>query len=365
MRIAFVVIGDLSLTSGGFIYDRMLIDRLRARGHEIDVVSLPWGPYFEQLAQNLRAIAWPAPVAEYDVVLQDELAHPTLVVANVQLRRRGVPIVALVHNLTWRQPRVRRRALKRGVESAYLRSVDGALCVCEDTRRDVVRAMGRGAKSRVVYAGRDHVALEVDEAFLRSRAEQPGPLRVLMLCNLVAHKGLHRMLAALTCPAASHVELHVVGAGSDLPYLEEQRRSIRTEGLTERVHFHGELHGPALWEQLRKAHVLALPSDREALPLSAIEALGAGLPVFVTSHGGAAELIRDGIEGRVLDPDAPTLWASALGELASDRSLLSEMSSAALCRYRAQSTWAEAAEVAEGLLREISTDRTRRHPWFR
>jgi len=365
VRIAFVLLGDLSLTSGGFIYDRMLIERLRERGHEIELVQLSWGSYFGQLAANFARIAWPRPVSDYDLVLQDELAHPALTLCNAQLRALGVPVVALVHNLTWRQPRVRLRPLRWAVESAYLRGVDGALCVCEDTRRDVVHAMSRAASSAVVYAGRDHASVRVGAEQVVARAQESGPLRVAMLCNVAAHKGVHRMLAALRCPEAQAVELHVIGSLSDGRYAAEQRRFVSEYSLGARVHFHGELKGGELWTRLASAQVLALPSDREALPLAAIEALGAGLPVFVTALGGAAELIRDGVEGRVLEPDDIGSWAKALGELARDRRLLSEMGLAALRRYHAQGTWADAAEVAERFLLQIIARRSARQSRFR
>ncbi len=365
MRIAFLLIGDLSLTSGGFTYDRMLIERLRERGHGVDVVALPWRRYLQQIAGSLASIPWPRPLAEYELVLEDELAHPRLTVCNAVLRSMGIPVVALVHNLTRRQPRLGLPRLKRAVETLYLRGLDGAICVCEDTRRDVARSLSSHAVTTVAYAGRDHVVSHVTEAEVVARARESGPLRVAMLCNVSAHKGLHRLLAAMAKRPTDHVHLHVVGSLSDLRYAQAQQAFIRAHGLASRVHWHGELHGDALWAQLTSAQVLALPSDREALPLAAIEALGAGLPVLVTAHGGAGELIRDRVDGRLLEPDDVDAWGLGLSELANDRELLAQMSSAALSRYHAQGTWAQTAEVVEALLLKISARRTRRRPWFR
>jgi glycosyltransferase involved in cell wall biosynthesis len=358
VRIAFVILGELSLTSGGFIYDRMLIERLRARGHEVDVVSLPWSSYAGQLAANFTQIPWPRPLREYELVLQDELAHPALTVRNLYLRCLSIPVVALVHNLTFRQPRVGVPALKQRVEEAYLRGVDAAICVCEDTRRDVARSLRRHALSSVAYAGRDHLGWHSDHAQAVSRAHEGGPLRVAMLCHVSAHKGLHRLLAAIRHHAAQQIELHVIGSLADLPYVHAQRRFVGAHQLAQRVHFHGELHGDALWAQLMSAQVLALPSDREAFPLSAIEALGAGVPVLATAQGGAGELIRDRIEGRLLEPDDGPAWSLALSELAGDRALLAQMSSAALSRYHALGTWAQTAEAVEALLLQIHARRT-------
>src|SRR5882672_8623344 len=134
MRIAFMLLGELDRVSGGFLYDRMLVDRLRARGHTVDVVSLPWRSRTRSVTANLRAL--PPALAGADVVVQDELCHAAVFAGNRQLRRAGVPVVALVHNLGSLEPLGRGRALARAVEHRYLRTVDGIVAVCESTLRD-------------------------------------------------------------------------------------------------------------------------------------------------------------------------------------------------------------------------------------
>src|SRR5580698_4758719 len=94
--------GDLDRISGGFLYDSMLVERLRAHGHVVDVVSVPWRVRTRSVATNLRPL--PPVLAEAEVVLQDELCHASVLARNGQLRRAGIPIIALVHNLAHLQP---------------------------------------------------------------------------------------------------------------------------------------------------------------------------------------------------------------------------------------------------------------------
>ena len=93
MRIGLVIYGALSQRTGGYLYDRMLVAGLRRLGAEVEVIRLPDGWYGGRLLQNL---AQGARRRRLDVVLQDELCHPSLWLAN---RWRRCPVVAIVHNL--------------------------------------------------------------------------------------------------------------------------------------------------------------------------------------------------------------------------------------------------------------------------
>ncbi len=53
MRIALVIYGRPDQISGGFIYDRALMAALAARGHQVDVVSLPWHGYGRAVAGSV------------------------------------------------------------------------------------------------------------------------------------------------------------------------------------------------------------------------------------------------------------------------------------------------------------------------
>jgi hypothetical protein len=52
MHIALVIYGSLDEVSGGFLYDRKLVEHLQQRGHEVTVIPLPWRPYGWSLVDN-------------------------------------------------------------------------------------------------------------------------------------------------------------------------------------------------------------------------------------------------------------------------------------------------------------------------
>jgi glycosyltransferase involved in cell wall biosynthesis len=350
MRIAFVVYGSLDQISGGFIYDRALVSALRSAGHEVDVFGLRWHGYFHAVARNvvlgspLRRP--PAPqVPIYDAVIQDELVHPSVFLSN-RGWPRGRSLLALVHNLRSRQPGEPLAALKARVERRYLGTVDGVIAVCAQTLADVRALAGGALPAVVIHPGRDHVAPGVDDGLLDERSRAPGPLRILYAAAVRPSKGLHRLLDALARVPRFAFTLDVVGSLAWPRYAREIRRQVTRFGFEAQVRLHGARAGAELSALFRQSHVLALPSDREAYPLSCLEALGFGLPVLASSSGGTGEMFDHGREGFLIDPHDSEAWAATLRALAEDRGALRAMSGAALARYRAHATWREAADAA-------------------
>jgi glycosyltransferase involved in cell wall biosynthesis len=336
MRIAFVVCGPLASVSGGFLYDRRLIAELRARGAVVDVIELPWWPYERALALNLWP--WSFSGRGYDAVIQDELCHPAVLLRN---RWLGGRVFSLVHNLASDQPGTRRPALVRACERGYFRSVAGVIAVCADTLAGVRRCGGATLPAVVARPGRDHVTV-IDAAMIERR-EVGGPVRLAFVGQVAAHKGLHRLLPVLA--RVPNVSVEVAGGTADSGYVGRLQADIARAGLAGRVHLHGLLGPQALADLLSRCHAFVMPSDREAYPLGALEAMAAGLPVLLTSAGGTAELLGDSDAGRLLAPDDTFAWIKAVGQLEQDRPRLRRMSHAARARYLAHGTWADTARA--------------------
>ena len=92
MRVGLVIYGGLETVSGGYLYDRMLVRHLRARGDSVEIVSLPWRDYARHLGDNLSAALYRRlRDGAWDVLLQDELNHPSLVAVNRRLGAARLP----------------------------------------------------------------------------------------------------------------------------------------------------------------------------------------------------------------------------------------------------------------------------------
>ena len=83
MRIGLLIYGSLDTLSGGYLYDRKLVEHLRQAGDSVEIVSIPWRSYPAHLADNLSLRLYrrlrDLPV---DILLQDELNHPSLALVN-------------------------------------------------------------------------------------------------------------------------------------------------------------------------------------------------------------------------------------------------------------------------------------------
>lgn len=345
MRVAFVLLGSLARVSGGFLYDRQLVAGLRARGATVDVIELPWSGYARALARNLA----PAfSTRGYDVVIEDELAHPALLFGQRHPRR-----VALVHNLGWCQPRTRARRLVAACERHYLGGLAGVIAVCASTLADV-RATGATAPALIAAPGADHLPA-IGRRVLAPRAAE-SPLRLVFVGIVAPHKGLSRLLPVLARLRELPLRLDVAGSlTADPGHARAVKAAIAAHGLADRVTLHGELDPMALRRLLAQAHVLVMPSDREAYPLAALEGFAAGLPALLTDSGGTGELVGAGADpaGLLLPPDDHWAWARAIAGLATDRDLLARMAQAALARHGAHGTWEETAGKVLRWLEEI------------
>lgn len=348
MRFGLVIYGDLHTQTGGYLYDRKLVEHLRQAGDSVEIVSLPWRSYAAHLADNgSPALARRLLDLNVDRLLEDELNHPSLLWPNRRLRRRGhPPIISIVHHLrsseAWPPAR---RAVYRWIERRYLQGVDAFVFNSQATRTAVERLAGGARPSIVATPSGDRLGGAGDPQEIRARAGQPGPLRLLFVGNLIERKGLHVLLEALAGLPAGTCSLEVVGdPGRDPAYAARIRGRIRRLGLHDAVHLIGPSNDLGLAQAYRRNHVLAIPSAYEGFGIAYLEAMTFGLPVLASSAGGATEIVAEGQTGYLVPPGRSDMLADHLRRLARDRALLARLGQAAHASAGARPRWAESME---------------------
>ena len=107
MVVCLIIYGSLDTLTGGYLYDRQLMKHFEARGHSMHLLSLPLRRYPLGLADNLtRRLKDRLERVNPNLVLQDELCHPSLIDLNRCLRTdRPMPVVSIVHHLYCREKR--------------------------------------------------------------------------------------------------------------------------------------------------------------------------------------------------------------------------------------------------------------------
>jgi glycosyltransferase involved in cell wall biosynthesis len=318
MKVGLIIYGDLETLTGGYLYDRRLVNYLRAQGDQVEVISLPWRNYGRHLTDNLsRRLSRRLREAELDVVIQDEL-------------RCSEPHPAWL------------RRIYEAVERKYLKTVDGAIFNCHTTRAAVRQLVGRDIPGVVAYPGRDHLNHEFSLAEVAQRASRPGPLRVIFLANVIPGKGLNTLIEALGRLTRGSWRLTVVGSLTmDPSYSQSVRNQIARAGLSDYVDLVGAVPNDETPGHLIRNDILVVPSRYEALGIVYLEAMGFGLPVIATSAGGAHEIVDHGEAGFLTTPGDADMLARYLREINQERGRLLEMSLAAYNRVSTHPTWDE------------------------
>ena len=348
MNLGLALYGDLDEQSGGFRYDRRLVEELRAAGDTVDVIDLPWRSYPRGLLDNLSLSLQDGLDAGYDVLLQDELAHPSLIRAN---RWLSCPVVSLVHHL--RADEGGRLAPVYGaVERRYLATVDAAICNSEATRAAVLDASPLTAERTLVAppAG-DQFDPAIEDTEIAERARE-RPLQVVFLGNIEPRKGLDTLVAGLS-QVDEAWELTVVGRATDSGYKRQVEKRVTTATCEDRVTFTGRLSDQKLASVLRTGHVLAVPSRHEGFGIAYLEGMSFGLPAIATTAGGADAVVTDGETGLLVDPDDPAAVTDAVSTLATDREQLARMGCAARRRYVSHPNWTETTEQVRSFLADV------------
>jgi glycosyltransferase involved in cell wall biosynthesis len=348
MHVGLVIYGSLETISGGYLYDRILVEHLRHQGHQVVIFSLPWRTYGRHLGDNLsRALVRQLREASLDVLLQDELNHPSLFWLNRRLRDYvRYPILGIVHHLRCSEARPAwQNRVYRWVERRYLATLDGFIFNSRTTQAAVEELGGAGRPAVVAHPGGDRLRPNLTPAQIAARAWRPGPLHLLFIGNLIPRKGLHALLGGLSCLVQDSWRLEVVGdMEADPAYVRAIRRQIAEAGLTQQVTLSGSLTDAELGIRLARSHLLAVPSSYEGFGIVYLEGMGFGLPSIASTAGAAREIITHGRDGFLVSPgDAATL-ARHVQTLSQDRGRLFQMGLAAYQRYMAHPTWTESAK---------------------
>lgn len=357
MRIGLVVYGSLDLVSGGNLYDRKLVEHLRGRAHEVEILSIPRRGYAIDLARNFSpALRRRIRTAQCDVLVEDELVHPSLFLVQRKARpASSPPIVAIVHHLRSSEERPDwQNEIYRKIEKRYLGSVDAFVFNSHTTRETVEALLAKKTRNVVATPGGDRLPRTMKPPEVLARAQGAGELRILFVGNLIPRKGLHLLLESLASIRERPFRLEVVGNPEmDRSYAATVQSRVQALGLSSRVRFHGTLQGENLADRFREAQVLVVPSTYEGFGIVYLEAMGFGLPVIASAAGATDEIVRHESTGFLVPRGDVFSLARRIESLIEDRELLARMSLSAYDAFQDHPGWEESMGRIEAFLREL------------
>lgn len=238
---------------------------------------------------------------------------PNGVYATILARLLGLPLVVTSHGETFADDHAvfDRSALLR---TFLRRGLARAACVTACSQV-VLDDLGQRFGSRggvVVPNGVDLAASPMDPG--RSQ-----PAVVAAVGRLERMKGFDLLIEAFArarLPAGT--QLVIGGDGSAAGALRRQSREL---GVEDRVSLPGRLSAEEVSRLMAQAATVVVPSRNEAFGIVVLEAWRAGTPVVVTSRGGPADLVSDGIDGLVVDPEDVDALAGRLCQVLGDAAL--------------------------------------------
>ena len=311
--------GQIPFAYGGAeILADSLADRLRRRGHAVEMVRLPfrWYPKEEILKGYL---AWRL------LNLEESEGRPIDRVIALKIPAYAVPHS---HKTTWLIQQLRQAYDLYGTEFSHFDSSEADA----ELRRTILRMDTTTiGESRRIFAISDNVARRLNEYNgLQAETLYPPPAMegeyynagygdyVLSVCRLNKLKRVDRLLEAMA-RTQSPLRCVVVGRGEELEPLQALARQRR---LTDRVDFLGYVEDERLLELYANALAVYYAPLDEDYGLATVEAMMSKKPVLTsTDSGGVLEFVDDGVTGYATPSTAPEAMAQALDALYGDRRL--------------------------------------------
>jgi len=321
------------LASGEQVRDGVMIGSLRAWPANSDWCFAPglW-----------RAIAR----ADADVIHVQ--SYHTLVAPLAMLRAAtlGIPFVVTFHGgghssaLRHRMRGLQRRALRPLLVRAR-RLVAVARFEIDEYGRELRIPADRFV---LIPNGSDLDIPELADQALSGEGEHGAVIATIG--RLERYKGHHRVIAALPYILERRPDARVIVVGNG-PYEQALRAAAATSGVADRVEFTSvpAEDRRAMWVLLQGVSLVALLSDFETHPITALEAATAHRRLLVSNRGGLLDLIRDGI-ARGIEPDAPARSVAS--------AIVEELDRPLPTRSPRLTTWDECASALADLYRSVA-----------
>jgi len=280
----------------------------RALTTVIDAVSEPVG-----IKQKLKWLAYYAEATRMAwQVTRSRAAHIHCHFGNsgsnvawLAARLCGLPYSITFHGIDLDEPEMFRHRDK-------IRDAAFAVCISDTGKRQLLRSTSPRDEFKV-HVVRCGYPLPREEDI----PPYPHANRILCIARIAPEKGHEILLDALALLRQRGLDFHCTLIG-DGPLAGHIRDRIVALDLQDHVTMTGALPPSDVYDHVGQADILVLASYGEGIPVALMEALAQRRPVVATAVGGIPELVRDGMEGRLVAPGDAAALADAVAALLDD-----------------------------------------------
>jgi glycosyltransferase involved in cell wall biosynthesis len=203
------------------------------------------------------------------------------------------------------------------------------VATCTSANHEHLRSIEPQASIELVYHG-----LNADFSRLLANAAaptRPTRPRIVSVGRLVPKKGFDVLIRAVALLAERGVDVEVVIAGEDGSHGPGLRNLVEDHALRSSVSFVGVLSQQELLDLYLGSTLFVLAcrvvddGDRDGIPNVMMEAMATGLPVVSTAISGIPELVVDGVNGLLTEPESPDALADAMLRVLTDPALATRL----------------------------------------
>lgn len=333
---SFLVPGDLGIRTGGYVYDRHIVEGLRARHWAVEVLSLGEGYPAPEAAALARAAQVVEALPDGALAVVDGLAFG-VVPELVRQHAQRLDWVALVHHPL---------ALETGLDAARRQAL------FDSERRALAHARGVIVTSPSTARALADFDVEAARIVVVEPGTEPAPLAtgsggdaLLLLCvaTVTPRKGHALLVEALAGLKDRRWVLHCAGSlAMDPACASALAQAIDAHGLRERVLLHGEQDEAGLRTLYAAADAFVLPSFHEGYGMALAEALAHGLPVISTRAGAIPDTVPDAA-GMLVAPGDVVELRAALQRLMDDAGWRAQLGAGARAARSRLPSWAQSS----------------------
>ena len=340
-RAAFAIPGDIDTVTGGYLYERRLLDGLRELGTDTEHLRLGGSFPDPTPDDHLHAVATLGAVDVDTPLILDGFVFGSL--DSRVMSGLKAPVIGMVHHPLAAEEGLsseQRERLFRS-EQANLRAAAAVLVPSPHTARMLIEDYGAdSSKITVARPGTDKP---------QRRAVPTDPPLILSVGIQHPRKGHDVLLRALAQITDLSWRAVIAGTPYDARYGEELETLRSGLGLADRVRLAGSVSVADRDEFYREASVFALATRYEGYGLVLDEALSYGLPIVSCRTGAVPDTVPPSA-GILVPPDDPTRFADALRAVLVDEPRRCVLAHEAVAAGATLPSWLDTARTAQSVL---------------
>jgi glycosyltransferase involved in cell wall biosynthesis len=348
--LVLVVPGPLDTPTGGYVYDRRMVDGLRELGWHVEVCNLDGS--FPLPTEGARAAAASAlaSIPRGITVLVDGLAGGAMP-AVMEREAARLRLVSLVHH-----PLADETGISDEDAAAFKASERRTVAA---SRRVIVTSGTTATRVSTLFGvAHDRIAVVepgVDRGRL-STGSRSTTLELLCVATISPRKGYSTLVRALAMIPDRSWHLTIVGSlDRHRPSVDHLREALHAAGLEQRVTLAGEADAATISTYYQRSDLFVLATEYEGYGMVVAEALAHGLPVVSTLVGAIPELV--GSEAGVLVPvgDVQSL-ANAMARVLDSSDFRRRLADGAVRVRSRLHTWEAASKKMADVLTGVALD---------